>query len=326
MNVMTSHASSMISSTLLPWLNSRRIEDVPNRMSMPSTHVSTATRASSMWQRTCVSTFALSGSAAIVRQSSNDWGDATGEVSSMYSTPNASSIFAMAILSAVVKCALENCSPSRSVESIIANRSIGTVPPSYRREVSLRPSSDAALAASYAARGHRGLSNRKARCATCHRASREEPGHTAALRGGVSPIATVRLLPESGPARDPETALWLRRSHRSHRIWRKLVPPRYYCLRPHLWPATRMKLLRTSLGRGFEGCKAVFPFARLAGAARCGDRHPDSGRPTVHTRHGPDHSVDTGLDHRRGGDAGPDGRPRPPRPAAGGAAGCEFRR
>src|SRR6184192_3684336 len=103
---------------------------------------------------------------------------------------------------------------------------------------------------------------------TCHRASREEPGHTAALRGGVSPIATVRLLPESGPARDPETDLWLRRSHRSHRIWRKLVPPRYYCLRPHLWPATRMKLLRRSLGRGFEGCKAAFPFATPASLAK----------------------------------------------------------
>src|SRR5438093_8425764 len=56
-----------------------------------------------------------------------------------------------------------------------------------------------------------------------------------------------------------------------------------------------MKLLRRSLGRGSEGCKAACAFARLAGAARCGDRHPDSGRPTVHTRHGPDHSVDPGL-------------------------------
>src|SRR5438128_8232642 len=335
MKAITSPASSMISSTLLPWLNSRRIEDVRKRMSIPSAHVWTATRASSMWQRTWVSTFALKGNAAIVRQSSNDWGDATGEVSSMYSTPNASSIFAMAILSAVVKCAFENCSPSRSVESMIAKRSIATVPPSFRRmrfalrgplPPSLRTSSDAALAASYAARGHRGLSNKKPGAQTCHRASREEPGHTAALRGGVSPIATVRLLPESGPARDPETDLWLRRSHRSHRIWRKLVPPRHYCLRPHLWPATLMKLLLRSLGRGFEGCKAVFPFARLAGAARCGDRHPDSGRPTVHTRHGPDHSVDTGLDHPRGRHPRPDGRPRPPRPAACGAAGREFRR
>src|SRR2546430_8134088 len=187
MKAITSPASSMISSTLLPWLNSRRIEDVPNRMSMPSTHVWTATRASSMWQRTCVSTFALKGNAAIVRQSSNDWGDATGEVSSMYSTPNASSSFAMATLSAVVKCALENCSPSRRVESMIAKRSIGTGPPHATREAAT------------------GFSNRKAGCATCHRASPPDPGHTAALRDGVSSAATVRLLPESGPAQGPET-------------------------------------------------------------------------------------------------------------------------
>ena len=63
---------------------------------------------------------------AIVRRSKQDCGEATGDVSSMYSTPNSSSSFAMAIFSSVVKCAFENCSPSRSVESMIANRSIGT--------------------------------------------------------------------------------------------------------------------------------------------------------------------------------------------------------
>src|SRR5258708_3635792 len=62
----------------------------------------------------------------MIRGSSQDCGEATGEVSSMYSTPSSSRSFAIAILSSVVKCALENCSPSRSVESMIANCSIGT--------------------------------------------------------------------------------------------------------------------------------------------------------------------------------------------------------
>src|SRR2546428_4832249 len=38
------------------------------------------------------------------------------------------------------------------------------------------------------------------------------PGHTAALRGGVSPVATVRLLSVGGPATDPEADRQLRRA------------------------------------------------------------------------------------------------------------------
>jgi len=69
-----------------------------------------------------VRTFARSGSAAMVLQSSYDCGLATGEVTSMYSTPKASSALAIPIFCSVVKWALENCSPSRSVESMIAKR------------------------------------------------------------------------------------------------------------------------------------------------------------------------------------------------------------
>lgn len=45
-------------------------------------------------------------------QSALDCSDAAGEVSSMYSTPKASSAFAIAILVLVSKKALANCSPS----------------------------------------------------------------------------------------------------------------------------------------------------------------------------------------------------------------------
>src|SRR6266513_1303174 len=248
MKAITSPASSMISSTLFPWLNSRRIEDVPNRMSMPSTQVWTATRASSMWQRTCVSTFARRGNAAIVRQSSNDWGDATGEVSSMYSTPKASSSFAMAILSAVVKCAFENCSPSRSVESMIANRSIGTGPPHVRRDPAWST----------------GLSKSKSPVRDVPPSLSESLVTRQRFAAELPPSRQSASFRKADQPKVPRRTLRLRRSHRSHRIWRKLVPPRYYCLRPHLWPATRMKLLRTSLGRGLEGCKAVRSLVRLA--------------------------------------------------------------
>jgi integral membrane sensor domain MASE1/PAS domain-containing protein len=54
----------------------------------------------------------LLGSDAIIRRSSQECGDATGDVSSMYSTPNSSRSLAIATLSAVVKWAFENCSPS----------------------------------------------------------------------------------------------------------------------------------------------------------------------------------------------------------------------
>ena len=48
MNVITLRASAMISSTDFPCENSRRYDEVPKRMSIPSTPVCTATLASSM--------------------------------------------------------------------------------------------------------------------------------------------------------------------------------------------------------------------------------------------------------------------------------------
>ena len=74
--------------------------------------VSTAIRASSIWQRMCVRILALRPSLHIAMQSSRDCSEAAGEVSSMYSTPNASSALAIAILVLVSKKALANCSPS----------------------------------------------------------------------------------------------------------------------------------------------------------------------------------------------------------------------
>ncbi len=60
------------------------------------------------------------GSAAIVRQSSRLCGEASGEVNSRNSTPNASRALAISTFCAVVKKALANCSPSRNVDSIMA--------------------------------------------------------------------------------------------------------------------------------------------------------------------------------------------------------------
>ena len=74
--------------------------------------VSTAIRASSIWHLMCVRIFAFSPSLQIASQSLRDCSDAAGEVSSRYSTPKASNIFAMAILVLVSKKALANCSPS----------------------------------------------------------------------------------------------------------------------------------------------------------------------------------------------------------------------
>jgi len=87
--------------------------------SIPSTPVLTATSASLSVQRTCVSTLALSPRLAIVLQSCKLCGDATGEVTSMYSTPKSSSISAMRIFCSVLKLAPTNCSPSRSVDSMM---------------------------------------------------------------------------------------------------------------------------------------------------------------------------------------------------------------
>src|SRR5213594_3644806 len=105
--------------------------------------------------------------------------------------------------------------------------------------------------------GHRGLSNRKARCATCHRATRE------------SLVTRQRFAAEFPPSRQsvsfrkadqPETPRRIS-GFGGHTVRTASGGSSFlrggYCLRPHLWPATRMKLLRTSLGRGREGCKAV---------------------------------------------------------------------
>lgn len=72
-------------------------------------------RASSIWHRMWVRILAFRPSLHIASQSARDCSDAAGDVSSMYSTPNASSAFAMAILVLVSKKALANCSPSAVV-------------------------------------------------------------------------------------------------------------------------------------------------------------------------------------------------------------------
>jgi len=74
--------------------------------------VSTAIRASSIWHLMCVRILAFNPSLQIASQSLRDCSDATGEVSSRYSTPKASNALAMAILVLVSKKALANCSPS----------------------------------------------------------------------------------------------------------------------------------------------------------------------------------------------------------------------
>ena len=51
-------------------------------------------------------------------QSARDCSEAAGDVSSMYSTPNASSALAMAMLVSVSKKALANCSPSAKEEEV----------------------------------------------------------------------------------------------------------------------------------------------------------------------------------------------------------------
>src|SRR5256885_11454702 len=129
----TSVPASMISSTVLPWEKARIADDVPNRTSMASAPVSIATRASSRWQRTCVRTFARSGSAATVRRSASDCGEAQGEVSSRYSTPNSSSICAIPIFCDGLKCAGANCSPSRSVDSMMLNAFMVMAPPKNKK-------------------------------------------------------------------------------------------------------------------------------------------------------------------------------------------------
>src|SRR5579864_8888069 len=65
----------------------------------------------------------------MARRSISDWGDAQGEVSSRYSTPNSSNFFATAIFCSVVKWASANCSPSRSVDSMMRNALIDMAPP-----------------------------------------------------------------------------------------------------------------------------------------------------------------------------------------------------
>ena len=69
-----------------------------------------------MW----VSTFARSPSRATRSQSSRLRRLAAGDVSSRYSTPNASSRPAISTFWSLSKKALANCSPSRSVDSMIA--------------------------------------------------------------------------------------------------------------------------------------------------------------------------------------------------------------
>src|SRR5712672_551105 len=104
----------------LPCENSRRKEDVPMTTSTPSTPVSTAMRASSIWQRMWVRILAFRPSLQMASQSRRDCSEAAGDVSSRYSTPNLSRALAIAILVSVSKKALANCSPS--VCGIYVNR------------------------------------------------------------------------------------------------------------------------------------------------------------------------------------------------------------
>ena len=85
---------------------------MPMTTSTPSTPVSTAMRASSIWQRMWVRILAFRPSLQMASQSFRDCSEAAGEVSSRYSTPNLSRDLAMAILVSVSKKALANCSPS----------------------------------------------------------------------------------------------------------------------------------------------------------------------------------------------------------------------
>jgi len=77
----------------------------------------------------CVNTRARSGRAAMLRASASDCGEAKGEVSSRYSTPKASSFDAIAIFCSGEKWARANCSPSRSVDSMMLNALILMAPP-----------------------------------------------------------------------------------------------------------------------------------------------------------------------------------------------------
>lgn len=80
--------------------------------STPSTPVSTAIRASSMWHRMWVRILDLSPSLQMASQSDRDCSEAAGDVSSMYSTPKSDKALAILILVSVSKKALANCSPS----------------------------------------------------------------------------------------------------------------------------------------------------------------------------------------------------------------------
>lgn len=68
-----------------------------------------------MWVRI----FDFKPKAQIALQSCRDCGEADGDVSSMYSTPNSDNAVAIAIFVGRSKKALANCSPSRSVDSMI---------------------------------------------------------------------------------------------------------------------------------------------------------------------------------------------------------------
>ena len=97
--------ASMICWIDFPCDDSRRIRLVAKRRPMPRTPVSSAARTSSSTQREWVITFAPRPSFTICEASRCDWGDAAGEVTSTYSTPNVSSARAISILSSVRKLA-----------------------------------------------------------------------------------------------------------------------------------------------------------------------------------------------------------------------------
>ncbi len=118
-------ATSRISSRSRPCECVRSHSEVPKRRSTPPTPQSMASATSSGTQRVWVSTVARSPRPARSRHERSACGEATGVVTSMYSTPKSSTARATWRRWSWLKLARANCSPSRRVDSMIDRRRIG---------------------------------------------------------------------------------------------------------------------------------------------------------------------------------------------------------